>query len=58
MIIILQVTKNATEIDDKIKSTESKLENLYNQKIKGAQVRYRIKWVEDGEKKYQFFPRS
>jgi hypothetical protein len=31
------------------------LSKLYSDKVKGAQIRSRIKWVEEGEKNTKFF---
>ena len=41
--------------DDEINKLENKLSNLYEAKTKGAQIRSRIKWVEEGEKNTKFF---
>jgi hypothetical protein len=38
-------------LQDKINVIENKLSELYSDKVKGAQIRSRIKWVEEGEKK-------
>ena len=48
-------TDNNRTFDDKIQDIESKLESLYSKKIKGAQVRSRIKWIEEGEKTQNSF---
>ena len=48
-------TDNNITLDDKIQDIESKLESLYSKKIKGAQVRSRIKWIEEGEKTLNSF---
>ena len=34
---------------------ESQLSNLYDKKTKGAQIRSRAKWVQEGEKNKNFF---
>jgi hypothetical protein len=45
--------ENAKSLQDKINVIENKLSKLYSDKVKGAQIRSRIKWVEEGEKKTQ-----
>ena len=40
--------------EGEILETEEKLEKLYENKPKGAHIRSRIKWIEEGEKKIQF----
>ena len=34
---------------------ESQLSNLHDKKTKGAQIRSRAKWVQEGEKNSKFF---
>jgi len=36
---------------------ESKLDNIYNEKAKGIQVRSRAKWIQEGEKSTKYFMR-
>jgi hypothetical protein len=44
-----KVTKeNAKFLQDKINVIEHKLSKIYSDKAKGAQIRSRIKWVEEG----------
>jgi DNA-directed RNA polymerase subunit H (RpoH/RPB5) len=51
-----KVTKeNAKSLQDKINVIENKLSKIYSDKAKGAQIRSRIKWVEEGEKNTKFF---
>ena len=51
-----KVTKeNAKFLQDKINVIENKLSKIYSDKAKGAQIRSRIKWVEEGEKNTKFF---
>lgn len=45
------------ETNTKLNDIEVKIENIYNSKIKGAQIRSRAEWVEKGEKKHILFPR-
>ena len=37
---------------------ENELDELYNSKEKGAQIRSRAKWINDGEKNTNFFSRA
>ena len=37
------------------KSIENKLEMLYHEKTQGAQIRSRMKWIEEGEKSTKYF---
>ena len=39
----------------KIKLLETKLDSLYDHKIKGAQIRSKAKWIENGEKNSKYF---
>ena len=49
-----KVTKeNAKSLQDKINVIENKLSQIYSDKVKGAQIRSRIKQVEEGEKKHK-----
>ncbi|KAK3090919.1 hypothetical protein FSP39_015721 [Pinctada imbricata] len=41
--------------DELIKQTEKELEKEYEFKTKGAQIRSRIKWLEEGEKNTRYF---
>lgn len=49
-----QDSKNPNVIHN-IKEIENELEQLYIKDAKGAQVRSRIKWIEEGEKNTKFF---
>ena len=40
---------------NKAKNVENELETLYNEKAKGAQIRSRMKWIEEGEKNTKYF---
>jgi septation ring formation regulator EzrA len=42
-------------LDKRINDIEKELEQIYNQKAKGAQIRSREKWVELGEKNNSYF---
>ena len=42
-------------MEKEIKTMEEKLENLYLNKVKGAQIRSRVQWLEEGEKNTKFF---
>ena len=42
-------------IQQEINNIENKLENLYKDEAKGAQVRSRVKWIEEGERNTKFF---
>ena len=42
-------------LDKRINDIEKELEQMYNQKAKGAQIRSREKWVELGEKNNSYF---
>ena len=42
-------------IIDSINKTEETLQTLYSDKIKGAQIRSRVKWIEEGEKNTKYF---
>ena len=53
--IITENDKNHDKIYKQITEIENNLENLYSVKAKGAQVRSRIKWVEQGEKNTKYF---
>ena len=46
---------NTSKLEEEINATEIKLEQLYDTKAKGAQIRSRVKWVEEGEKNTKFF---
>lgn len=52
---------NKSDMDDetrlKILSLQSKIDNLYIQKAKGAYVRSRARWIEKGEKSNSYFCR-
>ena len=43
------------QLENEIDIIESELENLYASEAKGAQVRSRVKWIEEGEKNTKFF---
>jgi hypothetical protein len=47
--------ENAKSLQDKVNVIENKLSKLYSDKVKGTQIRSRIKWVEEGEKNKKFF---
>ena len=47
--------ENAKFLQDKINVIENELSKIYSDKAKGAQIRSRIKWVEEGEKNKKFF---
>ena len=40
---------------NRAKDVENELETLYNEKAKGAQIRSRMKWIEEGEKNTKYF---
>ena len=46
---------DSISLDEKIKTLENELELIYLEKARGAQVRAREKWVEQGEKNTSFF---
>lgn len=41
------------KINGKLKALYTTLNELYDKKIKGAQIRSKAKWIESGEKKPQ-----
>lgn len=43
------------EIIREISIVENQIDNIYSQKIKGNQIRSRVKWIEKGEKNTSFF---
>ena len=47
--------KEDTSLKQKLKITIKRLDKLYTEKTKGRQIRSRVKWIEEGEKKYSFF---
>ena len=47
--------KEDTSLKQKLEITIKRLDKLYIEKTKGRQIRSRVKWIEEGEKKYSFF---
>ncbi len=48
----IKLTRNSQEA----KNIEAELDSLYSEKAKGAQIRSRAKWVEEGEKNSNYCP--
>ena len=51
----LSESKNSDNKQKEIEIIEENLEKLYISKTKGAQIRSRVKWIEEGEKIQNFF---
>ena len=47
--------KEDASLKQKLEITIKRLDKLYTEKTKGRQIRSRVKWIEEGEKKYSFF---
>ena len=56
-LILIRDSLDITDesLDKRINDIEKELEQIYNQKAKGAQIRSREKWVELGEKNNSYF---
>jgi hypothetical protein len=52
---IYSISCTDESLDIRINDTEKELEQIYNQKAKGAQIRLREKWVELGEQNNSYF---
>ena len=56
LISLHQLQDRTTEINENIKNeiiiAETELNSIYENRAKGAQIRARAEWVEQGEKKY------
>ena len=51
----LKTKINNNENQESIESTEQELEKEYERKAKGAQIRARVKWIEEGELNTKYF---
>jgi len=47
----VNIMNRTNEMDD----IEKELDNMYNSEVKGAQIRSKVKWIEDGEKCTKYF---
>ena len=47
--------KNRRLYNTNLIKTETKLENLYEDKLRGEKIRSRAKWIEEGEKCTKYF---
>ena len=52
-MVKIKLQRKMQPLQDKSNVIENKLSKLYSDKVKGAQIRSRIKWVEEGEKKHK-----
>lgn len=39
----------------RLKTLKAELDSLYDKRAKGAQIRSKIKWIEEGKKQFKFF---
>ena len=47
--------KEDTSLKQKLEITIKRQDKQYTEKTKGRQIRSRVKWIKEGEKKYSFF---
>ena len=55
IIVLNNMIHEGIDVTDLLKEKQEKIEHIYENRAKGAQIRARVKWTEEGEKNSKYF---